>query len=115
MDVMEDSGITDSDMPAIDVIAVILGQGKSSRLFQTLKEQSGLVHNISAYSYTPSHAGVFAVNAGIDPNKQKVEEEIYNVIQELKCESVSEEEINKAKRIAMVSQLSSLNSSRSSC
>ena len=102
-------GITDSDMPAIDVIAVILGQGKSSRLFQTLKEQSGLVHNISAYSYTPSHAGVFAVNAGIDPNnKQKVEEEIYNVIQELKCESVSEEEINKAKRIAMVSQLSSL-------
>ena len=57
MDVMEDSRITDSDMPAIDVIAV-LGQGKSSRLFQTLKEQSGLVHNISAYSYTPSHAGV---------------------------------------------------------
>ena len=52
---------------------------------------------------------VSSINAGIDPNnKQKVEDEIYNVIQELKCESVSEEEINKAKRIAMVAQMSSL-------
>ena len=37
MDVMEDSRITDSDMPAIDVIAVILGQGKVQDCFRLLK------------------------------------------------------------------------------
>ena len=101
--------ITDPDMPAIDIMSVILGHGKSSRLFQSLKEKKGLVHNINAYSYTPSHAGIFAIGAGVDPlNKASAEEEIFNVLKEVKENGVSNHEVNKAKRISLVSQLDSL-------
>ena len=101
--------ITDPDMPAIDIMSVILGHGKSSRLFQSLKEKKGLVHNINAYSYTPSHAGIFAIGAGVDPlNKASTEEEIFNVLKEVKEYGVSNHEVNKAKRISLVSQLDSL-------
>ena len=101
--------ITDPDMPAIDIMSVILGHGKSSRLFQSLKEKKGLVHNINAYSYTPSHAGIFAIGAGVDPlNKQRAEEEVFNVLKEVKENGVSNHEVNKAKRISLVSQLDSL-------
>lgn len=101
--------ITDKDTAAIDVMAVILGQGRSSRLFRSLKEQKGLVHSINAYSYTPSHAGIFAIGAGIDSNnKHTIENEIFDVLNKIKNEGIKEEEIYKARRIALVSQLESL-------
>tara|TARA_B100000902_G_scaffold15531_1_gene18743 strand:+ start:12708 stop:15242 length:2535 start_codon:yes stop_codon:yes gene_type:complete len=101
--------ITDKDTAAIDVMAVILGQGRSSRLFRSLKEELGLVHSINAYSYTPSYAGIFAIGAGIDSsNKHVVEQKVFDILNKVKNEGIDEEEIQKAKRIALVSQLESL-------
>jgi len=36
------------DMPVIDVLAVLLGQGRSSRLFQEVRERQALVHHVDA-------------------------------------------------------------------
>ena len=42
--------ITDNDTFALDVLAEILGGGKSSKLYRDIKEQKGLAYSISAYN-----------------------------------------------------------------
>jgi len=54
---------------ALSVLNNVLGGGMSSRLFQEIREQRGLVYSV--YSYTSQYAdsGVFAVYAGCAPGK----------------------------------------------
>ena len=101
--------ITHPDMAALDVLAVVLGQGRSSRLYKTLRDKKGLVHRIGAFSYTPASAGLFAVGANLDPNnKEAVENSIFDELTKLKDHGVKETELAKAKRIALVAQIESL-------
>ena len=59
------------DAPAFDVLAAILGRGKSSRLYRTLREQQGLALEISAFCWTgPGREGLFAVTADAEPAKR---------------------------------------------
>ncbi|MFM8360949.1 MAG: M16 family metallopeptidase, partial [Verrucomicrobiota bacterium] len=41
------------DVPLLDVLATLLGSGRSSRLYQVVREQAGLVHSVSAWVYSP--------------------------------------------------------------
>jgi len=101
--------ITHPDMAALDVLAVILGQGRSSRLHKTLRDDQGLVHRIGAFSYTPASAGLFAIGANLDAdNKEAAESAIFDELKQLKENGVEETELNKARRIALVSQMESL-------
>ena len=69
--------ITHPDVPALDVLAVVLGSGRSSRLYKRLREESALVHSIDAWCYAPGQAGLFGVDAVLDPEKRAtVEAEI---------------------------------------
>jgi len=45
--------ITHPDVPALDLLSTILGDGRSSRLYRQLREESGLAYGVSAFSYTP--------------------------------------------------------------
>lgn len=54
------------DLYPLDVLAILLGQGRSSILWQELREKREIVHAISASSYTPSYPGVFVVSAELD-------------------------------------------------
>lgn len=58
--------ITDPDVPALDVLGLVAGQGRSSRLYQTVQQKAGLVHSISSGAYTPGHPGLFVVSASAD-------------------------------------------------
>jgi zinc protease len=49
------------DSPALDVLAMLAGQGDTSRLFRAVKRERRLVNEISAYSYTPRDPGLFGV------------------------------------------------------
>jgi zinc protease len=49
------------DVPALDVLAMLSGQGESSRLQRTVKRERRLVNDISAYAYTPMDPGLFGV------------------------------------------------------
>jgi zinc protease len=40
--------ITHPDIPALDILAVILGSGRSSRLYKRLREETALVHSAEA-------------------------------------------------------------------
>ena len=59
------------DMPALDMLASILGGGRSSRLFREVRDKQQLAHSISAYSYTPAHDGLFIVGFETEPEKRE--------------------------------------------
>lgn len=55
-------GTTHPDTPALDLLAVVLGSGRASRLYRAVRERR-LASSISAYNYTPTEIGVFVVHA----------------------------------------------------
>ncbi|MEW6608359.1 MAG: pitrilysin family protein [bacterium] len=91
--------ITHPDMYPLDVLACILGQGESSRLYREIKDKKQLVHSISASSFTPRYdAADFTIEAILDySNIHQAEKSILDEIYKLKKESVLDEELEKAK------------------
>ncbi|MSR66422.1 MAG: insulinase family protein [Pedosphaera sp.] len=57
------------DQPALDVLATLLGSGRSSRLYQSVREKQGLVVSADAWTYTPQGTGLFGLSATIEPDK----------------------------------------------
>ncbi len=90
--------ITNEDVYPLDVLAIILGQGRSSRFYRKLKEEAGVVYNINAYSYTPSYKGYFAITAMLDyANLAPAEKLIWDELDRLKRGDIAEAELEKAK------------------
>jgi zinc protease len=54
------------DMASLDVLALILGQGDSSRLTHRCRIENALVNYVYSSSYTPKDRGFFAVSAGLN-------------------------------------------------
>ncbi|MFQ5458914.1 MAG: M16 family metallopeptidase, partial [Myxococcota bacterium] len=55
------------DTPALDVLAIVLGQGDSSRLYRRVKARQMKVHEVRAQAYPLRDPGVFLVSALVDP------------------------------------------------
>jgi zinc protease len=92
--------IYNDDVYALDVLAVILGDGKSSRLYQQIKEKLGLVHSIDAYSWTPANPGLFGISVLCDEDKRaKAEPAIFKEIAQIQNNKVPDAELNKAKKM----------------
>lgn len=92
--------ITSNDTYALDVLATILGDGKSSKLYQVIKEQKQLVNSISAYNATMKDDGMFVINSTFTPqNTQKVESAIFTEINKIKEFGVSDTDLKIAKKI----------------
>jgi zinc protease len=105
--------ITHPDVPALDILSTILGDGRSSRLYRRLREETGLAYGVSAFSYTPGDPGLLGIDATIEPaNRQKAQELILQIIGELKESGVTAEELAKAKKISLSHHLSSLTTMR---
>lgn len=51
------------DVPALDVLAMVLGQGDSSLLVKKLRLEQPIVSSVSAYSYNPKDQGLFTISA----------------------------------------------------
>lgn len=87
------------DSPVLDVIAGVLGQGETSRLYHQLRNEQGLVYQISASAFTPRDAGLFEIFATLDGDK--VQPAIAAVLAEiftLKYLPVDEAELARVKR-----------------
>ncbi len=57
------------DTPALDVLAMLAGQGDGSRLSLDVKRKRQLVNDVSAYAYTPHDEGLFAAGFTTTPEK----------------------------------------------
>lgn len=55
------------DTPALDVLAIVLGQGRASRLYRNVRDE-GLAHYVDASNYTPEDLGVFNVSLETTPD-----------------------------------------------
>ncbi len=53
----------------LEVLNAILGDGMSSRLFQSVREEKGLAYDVSSYIVDYADAGALIVSAGVDPGK----------------------------------------------
>jgi len=97
------------DTPALDLLATILGTGRSSRLYQNIREQTDLCHHIAAWSMSsPDCPGLFAVSAIADQAKRDdLQKAILAEIEQLHDGDFSDE-ISKATRMALVSQFRTL-------
>lgn len=88
------------DSAALDIIATILGTGKSSRLYKPIVKDKHLAYSINAFNYTPGFRGVFAISSILDyKNKDTLIKETFNIIEELKRVSISKKELEKVKNI----------------
>ncbi|NOY52584.1 MAG: insulinase family protein [Deltaproteobacteria bacterium] len=91
-------GLHDPKNPAYDLLAAILGQGKTSRLYQEVKRKRELVHAVSAYAYTPNDPGLFVVEARLDGKYlKKTLGAVLDQIERIKHEPVSAEELYRAR------------------
>jgi zinc protease len=60
-------GAAHADIPALDLLALIVGQGRSSRLYRTVREELGIAHSIDAWCYAPGTTGLWGVDACARP------------------------------------------------
>lgn len=85
------------DVPVLDVLATLLGSGRSSRLFQGVRERQGLVTSVDAWTYTPGNGGLFGMSAVAEPDKfEAAREAMLAEVERMRVEAVSPEELGKA-------------------
>jgi zinc protease len=83
---------------ALDVLAAILGQGRTSRLVRDLRENRRLVTSISASNMTHQFQGTFYISAQLPgENVAEVEAAIAQHIRQIQTESVRESEIARVR------------------
>ncbi|KPK41536.1 MAG: hypothetical protein AMJ78_05220 [Omnitrophica WOR_2 bacterium SM23_29] len=94
--------LADKDLYALDLLAAVLGQGESSRLYQRLVRGKRLAYSVSAYNYTPKDPGLFLIRLTLDDkNMEKALSEVLKELNEIKARSVSRVELNKVKRATL--------------
>jgi zinc protease len=92
--------LREPDSYVLEVIAAILSEGRSSRLYQSLVRDKRLVFEASAdYALLSRDPGLFLLSAAPLPGKDvaEVEQAIDQAIVQLQGEPVSERELEKAK------------------
>ena len=88
------------DVPALDVLALLAGQGEASRLVLEVKRKRHLVNDIHAYAYTPRDAGLFATSLTLPPEKlPQALEETGRVLAALRAVPVTAEELATMKAL----------------
>jgi len=85
------------DVPVLDVLAVLLGSGRSSRLYQQVRERQGVVHHVDAWTYNPGSTGLLGMSAIVDADKfETARDAMLAEIEKIKSMSVSADEVQKA-------------------
>ena len=83
---------------ALDVLASVLGGGRTSRLVRELREERGLISGISVSNMTYAHQGIFYISVHLpDENIPVVEEAIIQHLAALQESFVSDAELQRIK------------------
>lgn len=97
-----------ADIPALDVLAVVLGNGRSSRLFREIREKQALTHTVDAWTYSPGAPGLFGISATVDADKfVAARDAIMAELARLETNPVTPEELSKAVKQFVSATLSS--------
>ncbi|PIQ67232.1 hypothetical protein COY25_03310 [Candidatus Uhrbacteria bacterium CG_4_10_14_0_2_um_filter_41_7] len=86
------------DVPALSILAKILGGAMSSRLFIEVRERRGLCYTIRASYETYEDVGMFMVRAGLDEKRlSEATKTIYEELEKVVSGGVTAEELEYAK------------------
>ncbi len=89
---------TSEDIHPILVLNNIFGGSMSSRLFQEIRENRGLVYTIDSHLSTYNNTGVYSIYAGLNPDCiLDVMELINKEIKEMKKNLITKDELRKSK------------------
>jgi len=89
--------IAAEDITAVDLLTYILGDGPSSRLNQTVREDKRLVQSIEASYVTREQSGIVSIMARLDAGKvDAAQTAILDVIRRVRAEGVTEAERQRA-------------------
>ncbi|MBN1960544.1 MAG: insulinase family protein [Deltaproteobacteria bacterium] len=91
-------GLKHQDTAALDILAVLLGQGESSRLFVETRRRQELVNDVYAYAYTPRDPGLMILGANL--RQENIMAALTSILDEafrLREHLVGEDELDKAK------------------
>ncbi len=92
--------ITDRDIPALEVLGTMLGDGESSRLIDVLKRRKGLVNSIATYLFSPREEGLFVIYASFrGKDYEDVMTDIRTQVAGIETVPPSEWEMGKAKNM----------------
>jgi len=99
--------LQDKDLCALDMLANIMGEGKSSRLYQRLCEREQLVVSVTAWNQTPDWAdGTFSIMCEVEPDKiAAVRQVLSEEIAKIKEQDITAEELSRAKRQLQVGHI----------
>lgn len=90
--------LQDPDQVTADVLAAMLGGGESTRLYQTFREQRGVVWSIGAQFLSHVGTGVFGIFAECPPEKARsLPGELYLFLNELEAGGFTPAELARAK------------------
>ena len=82
----------------LSVLNSILGGSVNSRLFQKIRENSGLIYSIYSYGSSYRETGLFHIYAAMNPvQTATVIKKIYQIINEIKKKGVTSEELSMTK------------------
>lgn len=88
----------DEDKYVLHVLDTALGGGMSSRLFQSLREDKGLVYSTYSYHFCYEDVGTLVVYAGTSPgNAVRVIELIKKECERVAAQGLNQEELDRAK------------------
>jgi len=86
-----------ADTPAVELLVSILGQSRSSRLLQSLRERLALVNSVGSDYAALESGGVITVIAQLEPeNLARAEAEVVSEIRRIRDQGVTDEELRRA-------------------
>lgn len=92
--------LADKDSYALDVLATILGEGRSSVFYQGIKDKLQLAYSIGAANSGMKEDGIFYISANFSPEKlPKLEENIFQEIDKIKKDGVTQAQVSLAKNL----------------
>lgn len=104
-------GESHPDKPALDVLAFLLGSGRSSRLYQELREKRALAHWVYAGAWCAAECGLFSIEAECNPaDAAKLREGMHEVIGRMRTSGPGRAELEKAVRATVSAQMRTLSS-----
>ncbi|MFA5383433.1 MAG: pitrilysin family protein [Eubacteriales bacterium] len=88
----------DENIYAVQLLNTVLGGGVSSRLFQEIRENRGLVYSIYSYHTSYHDTGLFCVYAGLSKNNVlQVSELVFQEIKAICDNGITETELQRSK------------------
>ena len=84
------------DAPALDILASLLGSGRSCRIFREVREKKGVVTSADAWTYSPGEQGLFGVSGVTTADKfDAAREALLLEIERVKNEAPTAKELAK--------------------